>query len=217
MGDEKKSRVNYWNVALFYGLVCATLPIIATEIIWDEIANRISDPGLTRSIVEAFFRAALLEESFKFLGFFLAHKKCRLMTEREYMLAAGTIGLVYAIVEKVVTMNPINIILGIVFPMHVLWQANQGRHFYAYRDALEKGEKKRAIRELFFSTGCILLLHGCWDAVIELIVFFMDKNEFRAELTAGILFVVLISFAVTYMIISIKRSVRVLRKANREG
>ena len=142
MEDDKKRRVNYWVVAFFYGLVCATLPIIATEIIWDEIANRISDPGLTRSILEAFFRAALLEESFKFFGFFLAYKKYRFMTGREYMLAAGTIGLVYAIVEKVVTLNPINIVLGIVFPMHVLWQANQGRHFYAYRVALENGKKK---------------------------------------------------------------------------
>ena len=136
-------NINYWVIAFFYGLVCAVLPIIATEIIWDEIANRISDPGLTRSILEAFFRAALLEESFKFFGFFLAYKKYRFMTEREYMLAAGTIGLVYAIVEKIVTLNPINIVLGIVFPMHVLWQANQGRHFYAYRVALENGKKRR--------------------------------------------------------------------------
>ena len=48
-------------------MVYATIPIIITEITWDSLANLVGlQEGLLREIIESFFRAALLEESFKF-------------------------------------------------------------------------------------------------------------------------------------------------------
>lgn len=213
MENTKPRKINYLVIALLFGLLCGTVPIIITEMIWDGIANSAWEMNLARELTEAFLRAALLEEAFKFLAFWLADRKYHFTSEREYMLAAGTVGLVYAIVEKLVTMNPIGIILGIVFPMHILWQANQGRHFYAYRTAKVQGDKKRAFRELMMSTVCIFIIHGCWDALIGLIEFFFQNPKFpNSGLFSIILFIVLMIFGVTYIVISIKKGVRVLKK-----
>lgn len=214
MENKRAGKINYLVIALLFGLLCGTVPIIITEIIWDSVADLLWERSLTREIIESFFRAALLEEAFKFLGFWLADKKYRFTTEREYMLAAGTVGLVYLIVEKIVTMNPFSIILGIVFPMHILWQLNQGRHFYAYRNAKSQGDKKRAFRELFLSTAAIFLIHGCWDALLDISKFFIDKTDLPgAELAGGIIFAVIIVFGIVYAVISIKKAVRVIRNS----
>lgn len=212
MNREKKT--NYWVIALLYGMVCSTIPIIITEIIWDSIANLIGLTGFSRELIGDFLRAALLEEAFKFLGFWLADKRYHFTRERDYMLAAGTIGLVYGVVEKVVTLNPFAIVLGIVFPMHILWQMNQGRHFYAYRTAKAQGDQKTARRELFLSTGMIFLLHGCWDAIVGFTAYFINDSKISgAEIIGGILLAVTVASGGIYTIVSIKRAVRVIRES----
>ena len=54
--------------------------------------------GLIRDLVESFFRAALLEEIFKFYGFMKANNKYQFKTEKEYMIGAGMVGLAYAVI-----------------------------------------------------------------------------------------------------------------------
>lgn len=209
---EQEKRINYWVIALLYGLVCSTIPIIITEIIWDSIANLIGLSGFIRELIGDFLRAALLEEAFKFLGFWLADKRYHFVRERDYMLAAGTIGLVYAIVEKAVTMNLFAIILGIIFPMHILWQMNQGRHFYAYRTAKAQGDKKRAQLELFLSTGMIFLIHGCWDAMVGFTAYFLNDSQMPgSDIIGGIFLAVTVTFGIIYTIVSIKRGVHVIK------
>ena len=215
--DIEQKKINYWTIALFYGLVCATIPIIITEIIWDSVAAGIGLTGLTRDLISDFLRAALLEEGFKFLGFRLADRRFGFTREREYMLGAGTIGLVYGVVEKVVQMNPFSIILGIVIPMHVLWQANQGRHFYAFRTAKAQGDPARARKELFLATGMIFLMHGCWDAMLDIASHFMNSSEAPgAEAVGGILLAVTVILGGIYMFFTIKKAVRVI-KASRNA
>ena len=70
-----------------------------------------------------------------------ANNRYQFKNEKEYMIGAGMIGLAYGIIEKVATGNAISVILGIVFPMHILWQMNQGRHYYKYKKAKEENNK----------------------------------------------------------------------------
>ena len=39
MREKNLKGKDYFKIALFYGIVCATLPIIITEITWDSIIN----------------------------------------------------------------------------------------------------------------------------------------------------------------------------------
>ena len=207
------SKKDYLKVALFFGLVCATIPIIITEIIWDSIADKIGLYGLLRELIGSFLRAALLEELFKFFAFRQADKKWKFKNEREYIWGAGVIGLTYAIVEKIAIGNPMAIILGIIFPMHLLWQMNQGKHYFRYTKAKKEGNIKKAKKEFFMATFLIFIIHGCWDAVLSIIVYMLDKStKFNGSETIGaILFVAIIAFGITYMVISIKKLRRSLK------
>ena len=216
--DSKRLKFkDYRAMALLYGIVYASIPIIISEILWDSLAKAIELTGLTLELIASFFRAALLEELFKFYGFWKADKEYKFINEREYMLAAGTIGLTYGIVEKFATGNVIAIVLGIIFPMHVLWQLNQGRHFYAYRKAKEIGEKKKAKHEIFMATFLIFIMHGCWDAILSIIEYSFADNapEWLSNL-GGILFLLLIAFGIFYIVISIKKTKKVLKNSKED-
>ena len=181
--------------------------------------------GLLREIIESFFRAALIEESFKFFGFMKANKEYHFSNEKEYMIGAGMIGLAYGIIEKVAVGNALAIILGIIFPMHIIWQMNQGRHFYKYKKAKVENNEKQAKKELFLATFTIFLIHGCWDALISLVEYFAESNVFaNSDMIGGILLVVIILFGIIYIIISIIKIRKVLKsnkisvyKSNEEG
>lgn len=204
---------DYRRIFFLYGIVYATIPIIIVEILWDGLANLINlNDGLLKELIESFFRAALIEESFKFFGFMKANKEYGFSNEKEYMIGAGMIGLAYAIVEKFATGNAMAIILGIIFPMHVLWQMNQGRHFYKYKKAKEEKDDKTAKRELLLSTFVIFLLHGSWDALISLVSFFANTpNLSNADIIGGILLVTTILFGIVYIIMSIIKIRKVLK------
>lgn len=201
---------DYFKILLLYGIVYATIPIIITEIIWDIIFDGIGfQTGLTRDIVESFFRAALLEEIFKFYGFMKANNRYQFKNEKEYMIGAGMIGLAYGIIEKVATGNAISFILGIVFPMHILWQMNQGRHYYKYKKAKEEKDNTNAKKELFEATILIFLMHGCWDALISLISYF--ASESNNDVIGSIIFLMVMIFGITYIIASIINIKKVLK------
>ena len=212
-GARLKGR-DHWVIALLYGFLYASLLIIITEIIWDGVFKFTGITGLKKEIIESFFRAALLEEFFKFTGFRMADNKYRFSCKKDSMLAAGTIGLVYAVVEKAASGNLMAIILGILFPMHILWQLNQGRHYYDYKQAKAAGEQQTKRRELFLAVPLIILIHGSWDAVISIIGYLFEESGWKsAELAGGLLTVVLVIFGVTYMVITIKRTLAVTRAA----
>lgn len=203
---------DYARIFFVYGLGCAVVPIIVTELFWDGVAKQIGLSGLPKDIIESFFRAALLEEGFKFFGFYRADKNYKFISEKEFMLGAGTIGLAYAVVEKLVTGNAFAIILGILFPMHILWQMNQGRHFFAYRQARKKKDNKTAKKELFMATFVIFLMHGCWDAVISLSVYLMNiEGSTYANIFSIILILLTIAFGIFYMITTIKKAIKVFK------
>lgn len=83
---KQLTKKDYFQIFLLYGIVYATIPIIITEIIWDSIFNGIGfKVGLCRELVESFFRAALLEEVFKFFGFIKANKEYQFKNEKELL------------------------------------------------------------------------------------------------------------------------------------
>lgn len=210
--NKTLKRKDYWKIFLLYGIVCATIPIIITEITWDSIIKAIGlNEGLLKDIIESFFRAALLEESFKFFGFMKANKKYNFSSEKEYMLGAGMIGLAYGIIEKLASGNILAIILGIIFPMHFLWQMNQGRHYYKYIKAKEENDNKKAKKELFLATFMIFLIHGCWDASLSLIDYFANSKT-SSEIIGIILLIATLLFGIIYLIVSIVKIVKVLKK-----
>ena len=168
--------------------------------------------GLLREIIESFFRAALLEETFKFYGFMKADKEYHFSLQKEYMLGAGMIGLAYGVVEKLAAGNVMAIILGIIFPMHIIWQMNQGRHYYKYQKAKSENNEKIAKKELFLATINIFLIHGCWDALISLVGYFADSPKMNnADMIGGILLIITILFGIIYMIVSLIQIIKVLK------
>lgn len=204
---------DYRKIFFLYGIIYATIPIIIVEIIWDGLANSFGiSEGLLRELIGSFFRAALIEEVFKFFAFMKANKKYNFSNEKEYMLGAGMIGLAYGIIEKVATGNAMAIILGILFPMHILWQMNQGRHFYKYKKANAENDNKKAKKELLLATLIIYLIHGSWDALISLVQYFADTSKVaNADIFGAILLGITILFGIIYIIVSIIKIRKVLK------
>jgi len=120
------------------------------------------------------------------------------------------VGLMYGIIEKIVLGNIIAIILGILFPMHLLWQMEQGRHFFAFRKAKKDGNMKVAKKEFFMATIFIFLFHGCWDTILSLIEYFI--NDSSLEVIAAILFILFLIVGIIYIVKSIKAIKKVLRE-----
>ena len=214
MNNTLKAK-DYLKIFLLYGIVYATIPIIIFEITWDKIYSLIGpNTEIIKELIESFFRAALIEELFKFFGFMKANKKYHFSNEKEFMIGAGMIGLAYGIVEKVATGNAIAIILGIVFPMHIMWQMNQGIHYYKYKKAQDENNSKVAKRELFFATFMIFLIHGCWDALISLVGHFANSSNIdNADMIGGILFIATILFGIIYLVASIIKIRKVLKNS----
>jgi len=216
----KKSltKKDYFRIFLLYGIVYATIPIIVAEITWDIIFDGIGfKVGLYRELVESFLRAALLEEIFKFFGFMRANREYQFKNEKEFMIGAGMIGLAYAIIEKVASGNAMAIILGIVFPMHILWQMNQGRHYFKYKKAKEKNENKNAKKELFMATVFVFLMHGCWDSLISLVSHFANESKnSNADMIGCILLGAVFLIGIIYIIISIIKIRKVLKNNKKE-
>ena len=210
---KELTKKDYFRIFLLYGIVYSTIPIIIAEIVWDIIFDGIGfKVGLYRELVESFFRAALIEEIFKFHGFMKVNKDYQLKSEKEFMIGAGMIGLAYAIIEKLASGNAMSIILGIIFPMHILWQMNQGRHYFRYKVAKEENNIKKAKKELFMATVFIFLMHGCWDALISLVSHFANESKNpNADMLGGILLIMIIIIGLIYIVVSIIKIRKVLK------
>ena len=127
------------------------------------------------------------------------------------------IGLAYGITEKIASGNGVAIIFGIIFPMHIIWQMNQGRHFYKYQKAKNENNHKIAKKELFLATFTIFLIHGCWDALISLVDYFASASTgANSDILGGILLIITIIFGTIYIIISIIKAIKVM-KSNKKA
>ena len=205
------TRKDYWKTAGVYGLCFTCLLIIATEVLWDVIADRIGLTGLKRELLSDFFRAALLEELFKFIGFLLAKRSLKLTRKIDYIMIAGLIGLVYSVVEKAVLGNPVAVIIGLAIPMHITWQFNQGGHWFAYEQAKARDDQPRMRRELLMATAWPFIFHGCWDSGLDLITWLVEKEATLPQVIGGILILAMLTLGIGYTIRTIKKVCAIAR------
>ena len=180
---QKNNKVlkkeDYIQTALIYGLLFTCGLIIVTEITYDSIAKHFLNDGyqqeFVKELIGSFLRAALLEETFKFLGFYLAKKKLKLYRKIDFVMIAGLMGLMYTLVEKFATANMFGIIVGAIIPMHIMWQLNQGGHFFEYEKAKKSNNKKTARKELFMALAIPFIFHGCYDAILTVCAFMIQE------------------------------------------
>lgn len=210
----KKS--NYIYIALVQGFLFTCLLIILTEIIWDGIVNKTQLSGLAKDIISSFFRAALLEECFKFLGFKLAKKKFQLNRKIDYMMSAGLIGLVYGVVEKAVHFNIGAVVIGLAIPMHIIWQFNQGGHYYEYERLKAEGDEKGARSEWIKAIFVPFLLHGLWDSILDISAYGVEQKETLPQVLGGVLLLAAVVVGMIYCIRTVKKVVAEGKKAAEE-
>ena len=203
---------DYWVIALVYGFLYCCLLTMVTEITWDAVVKRTSLSGLAKDICSNFLRAALLEEFFKFTGFLLAKKKYALNRKIEYMLVAGLVGMTYGIIEKTVLGNIGAVIVATICPMHIMWQLNQGGHWYEYEKAKAANDKATAKKEWCLAILLPFFFHGTWDTALDLVLYGvnMDGSVWQYVAAAGGL--ILVVFGVLYAV----KTVQKVRKIAKE-
>ena len=224
MNEEAKTKLkrkDYLFIFFVFGFCVSTLLIIVFELSWDGVCKAIGfEKGIKRELIECFLRAALIEETFKFLGFMLSRRKYKISRVSDSMFAAGCIGLMYAIVEKAVLFNPMAIIINIFIPMHLTWQWNQGRHYQISKDYKKSGKKGKAFLHLMLATLLIFILHGSWDALISIGAYLIDSENSgviaNAEIIGGVILGVTILAGLIYTIISLVITIKTARKEKRE-
>ena len=129
------------------------------------------------------------------------------------MWAAAIVGTVYGLVEKAVLFNVIPVILGVFLPMHTLWQLNRGRQLFAFFEAKKAGDKRRAFKEMFLATFVIFLMHGCWDAVLDVIEYFANNKELQyGDVISVVGMIVLVSLGVVYAVFTVITTVKVAQR-----
>ena len=208
--------VDYIFILLVTGLLFSCLLIMIFEIGWDSVWKHLFGPDktLTREIIESFFRAALIEETFKFLGFLIAYKSRKINHQAMAMWAFGCIGLMYGLFEKVALFNVFAVIVGLIFPMHILWGLNSGRHFQAFIEAKKEGNKKKAFLHFLMFTVVVFLFHGCWDAFISLAGAFSEDPKYEVISVIGFAFIII--FGIAYMVLTIVKTVKTTKKIHKD-
>lgn len=177
-------------------------------------SDRLSQTNWSEEIVADFFRAALLEECFKLTGFLLAWRKYRPERKIDCILIAGTIGLTYAVVEKAAMANPVSAIIGSIVPMHILWQFNQGGHFYEYLQAKARNDQACAWKEWFMAFIVPFLLHGCWDSALSAIIYCAGREDSTAmQVVSAATLIAVLALGLTYTIKTIRKVRRIAKEA----
>lgn len=203
---------DYLKIALIYGFLYCCLLIMVTELTWDAVVKRTALSGLAKDICSNFLRAALLEEFFKFTGFLLAKKKYALNRKIEFMLVAGLIGMTYGIIEKTVLGNIGGVIIATICPMHIMWQLNQGGHWYEYEKAKAANDKATAKKEWCLAILLPFFFHGLWDSALDLVLYGVSLDGSVWQYVAAAGGALLVVFGVLYAV----KTVQKVRKIAKE-
>ena len=186
-----------WGV-LKAGLLTCCLLIVLTEILWDMLFKFTGITGLPLELIGSFFRAALLEETFKYVGGVMCIDKFKPKRKIDFVMLFGLIGLVYNVFEKLFLGGAASIV-GALIPTHLMWQFNQGMHYYEHKKAVLAGDKEKAKKEKIEYLFVPFFFHGCWDAIISIGGYLMDDSFPTAvEILGFVMIVVLIIFGVRY-------------------
>ena len=205
---------DYLLIAFKYGFAFTCLLIMVTEITWDAVVKHTPLSGLALDIVSNFFRAALLEEFFKFRGFILAKRKYQLTRKIDFILTAGMIGLVYGFIEKIMLGNIAAVIVGLLCPMHIMWQFNQGGHYYEYEKAKAANDLQTAKKEWRMAILVPFLFHGLWDSILDISEYCLAKpDSIPVQVIGFVLILAAVIGGVIYSIKTVRRACRIAKES----
>ena len=203
---------DYLLIAFKYGFAFTCLLIMVTEITWDAVVKHTPLSGLALDIVSNFFRAALLEEFFKFRGFILAKRKYQLTRKIDFILTAGMIGLVYGFIEKIVLGNIAAVIVGLICPMHIMWQFNQGGHYYEYEKAKAANDLQTAKKEWRMAILVRFLFHGLWDSILDISAYCLGQpDSIPVQVIGFVLILAAVIGGVIYSIKTVRKACRIAK------
>ena len=203
---------DYLLIAFKYGFAFTCLLIMVTEITWDAIVKHTPLSGLALNLVSNFFRAALLEEFFKFRGFILAKRKYQLTRKIDFILTAGMIGLVYGFIEKIVLGNIAAVIVGLLCPMHIMWQFNQGGHYYEYEKAKAANDLQTAKKEWRMAILVPFLFHGLWDSILDISAYCLGQpDSIPVQVIGFVLILAAVIGGVIYSIKTVRKACRIAK------
>lgn len=204
---------DYLLIAFKYGFAFTCLLIMVTEITWDAVVKHTPLSGLALNLVSNFFRAALLEEFFKFRGFILAKRKYQLTRKIDFILTAGMIGLVYGFIEKIVLGNIAAVIVGLICPMHIMWQFNQGGHYYEYEKAKAANDLQTAKKEWRMAILVPFLFHGLWDSILDISAYCLGQpDSIPVQVIGFVLILAAVIGGVIYSIKTVRRACRIAKE-----
>lgn len=170
LGEKLKENIKLYIKTFLLSATLYTLPIIIIEIVWDILfKDRITQPILF-SIVQAFLRAALIEEAVKYTFSKKAIKKNSGLSKKEAILLAGVVGIGYGFTEKLVYGDGMALVINGLFPGHMLFQWIMGYYLYLAMVEKKKGNYFKAFIIPF-------VIHGLWDAGLDMTGFIGNLGD----------------------------------------
>ena len=95
--------------------------------------------------------------------------------------------------------------------MHIMWQFNQGGHYYEYEKAKAADDQKTARKEWRMAVLVPFLFHGIWDSILDIGGYCLGHPDSIPVQVIG--FVLILAAGIGGVIYSIKTVRRVCRIA----
>ena len=128
-------------------------------------------------------------------------------------MAAGTIGLVYGVVEKAVSGNIAAVLVGLAIPMHITWQLNQGGHYFEYERLKAAGNRAAAQKELAIALLGTFVFHGLWDFGLDVSFALIEMEQTVLSILGGVLAAAMAVGGIIYCVRTVRKAMRVAREA----
>lgn len=160
---------------LLNGALPCTICIMIFELLFDRFILN-AGTALWENLVAAFFRAALIEEFFKYLFSKAAIKKHKPLTKIEYMLLCGMVGAGYGILEKLAMGGGAILIVNAFLPLHIFFQFCMGAYLYKAQEARLAGDIAESRKNALLAYFVPFLIHGTWDALLDTAGYMVDDG-----------------------------------------
>lgn len=185
------------------GATLYTIPIIILEVIWDIFFKQVGDPTILSCLSMSFLRAALLEEAVKYYFSYRIIKRNKDLGIKESILIAGVVGIGYGFTEKLFYGSGLAMITNALVPGHMLFQWIMG--YFLYKSIHSEGAEKR--KKLLLAYIIPFLIHGIWDAGLDITGFLPETNPvfLVLDLVITLLMIVLMLWATIYMMKRIRK------------
>lgn len=208
--EEGRIKPSKYIVGAVFGMTLCTLLIIILELTWDRLFMPGGCKTLTDDIISSFLRAALLEEAVKKLFSVIRIKKTGCTKRVEFMLMAGTIGLGYGFIEKLVLGNPAALITNTIMPFHMLFQFLMGEYIFRARVAEAEGDLKAKRIDLVKAYLYPFLVHGLWDSALSVVSSMTERDDVSWMPYAGVIgLLALVAAGIVIEIIVIKKVIAI--------